>query len=223
MHPVKWAVAALVSAAVAALAFFSFGWLDLTVTGWFYDPARGFWLSDTWPAMAVYFGVRILMWIFGIALVGGLIWAHVSDGARAKKSRRPLWFLLLVLALGPGLITHTLFKDQWGRPRPEAIAPFGGQGHYVLPGVISDQCATNCSFTSGHAAAAFYLIAFGWVFPKQRRRWMWAGIIAGSVAGLVRIIQGGHFVTDIFFSYWVVWLTAASLARILKLKKPLPA
>lgn len=183
-------------------------WLDLTITGWFYDPARGFWLADSWPALAVYHGVRYGVWAFGLALVGGLIWAYISRSERAQQSRRSLWFLLLVLALGPGLITHEVLKNNWGRPRPDTIVEFGGHNHYVPPGVISDQCDTNCSFTSGHAAAAFYLIAFGWIFPKHRRRWMLAGIAAGTMVGLVRIIQGGHFVSDIFFSYWVVWLTA---------------
>lgn len=219
MHLVRWAAAVVGAAALGALAFFGFPWLDLTVTGWFYDPARGFWLSDSWPAMAVYFGVRMLMWVFGLALVGGLIWAYLSNSANAQRARRPLWFLLLVLALGPGLITHELFKNNWGRPRPEAIAEFGGQSHYVLPGVISDQCEKNCSFTSGHAAAGFFLITLAWVFPKQRRRWMWAGVVVGSISGLVRMVQGGHFISDIFFSYWVVWLTAATVAPLMKLEK----
>ncbi|MEK6805701.1 MAG: phosphatase PAP2 family protein [Pseudomonadota bacterium] len=211
----KWLAAAL-----CALALVCFPALDLSVSSWFYDPARGFWLADTWPALLIYHGVRYAMWAIGIGLVAALIWAHLSRDERARRAQRPLWFLILVLVLGPQLITHELLKNNWGRPRPEAIAEFGGAGHYVRPGVISDQCEKNCSFTSGHAAAAFYLIAFAWVFPKQRRRWMLVGIIAGSVSGLVRIAQGGHFISDIFFSFWVVWLTATAVAWALNPQPP---
>ncbi len=221
MHAMKWVAAVLGSAAIGALAFFGFPWLDLAVTGWFHDPVRGFWLADTWPMLAIYHGVRYAVLGFSIMLIGALAWAHISSDQRALNARRPLWFLLLVLVLGPWLITHHVFKDHWGRPRPEAIVEFGGSGHYVRPGVISNQCDTNCSFTSGHAAAAFYLIAFAWIFPRHRRRWMAVGIAAGSVSGLVRIVQGGHFVSDIFFSFWVVWLAATAAAWMLRLEKPI--
>ncbi len=220
MHAMKWVAAIAGAAAIGALAFFGFPWLDLTLSGWFYDPARGFWLGETWPAQLIYHGVRYALWGFSLVLIGGLMWAHASEKQAAQQ---PLWFLLIVLVLGPWLITHHVFKDHWGRPRPEAIAEFGGSAHYVRPGIISDQCDTNCSFTSGHAAAAFYLIAFAWVFPKQRRRWMLAGIVAGGITGLARIVQGGHFFSDIFFSFWVVWLTATTVAWLLKLENPPPA
>lgn len=218
----KWFIAVLGSAAAGVLAFLVFPWLDIAITGVFYDPQRGFWLADAWPTLLIYHGVRYCIWALSLALIGGLIWAYGSAATTARESRRPLMFLLLVLALGPGLIAHSVLKNNWGRPRPEAIAEFGGRSHYVLPGAFSDQCATNCSFVSGHAAAGFYLIAFGWVFPQQRRRWMLAGIIAGCVAGLARIVQGGHFFSDIFFSYWVVWLTASGVWWALA-RPPLPA
>ena len=44
-----------------------------------------------------------------------------------------------------------------------------------------------------------------------RRRWLKVGLLAGLAAGLIRIAQGGHFLSDVLFSGWVMWLCAALL------------
>ena len=124
--------------------------------------------------------------------------------ADARPRARCAALVLLVLAIGPGLIVHSLLKDHWGRPRPAQIVDFGGSGHYVPPGVISDQCARNCSFVSGHASAGFMIAAGALFWPHRRRRWLAAGLVAGSLIGAVRIVQGGHFLSDVIGAGLVV-------------------
>jgi lipid A 4'-phosphatase len=181
--------------------------LDLSISGWFYRADHGFWLRDTGPMVAVYRGTH---W-FSIAVIVGLLltlaYSALKTGSDAQALKRRLGWTLLALVIGPGLVVHTVFKDQWGRPRPSQIAEFGGTGHYVRPGVLSTQCRKNCSFVSGHAASGYFLIAGGLLWPARRKRWTIAGIVLGSAIGAVRIIQGGHFFSDVVGSLVVVWTT----------------
>jgi len=205
--PGKWRLA-LVFAALAALAFLPQPALDLAASGLFYRPDGGFWLRDTWPMREVYHGTH---W-FSIAIIVSLLLALAVTWLprafiKATPWRRRLAWTLFAIALGPGLLVHTVLKDHWGRPRPSQIIEFGGNGHYVRPGAISTQCSKNCSFVSGHAASGYGLIALGLLWPTMRRRWTVIGIIAGTAIGAVRIIQGGHFASDVIGSLIVVWAT----------------
>jgi lipid A 4'-phosphatase len=65
----------------------------------------------------------------------------------------------------------------------------------------------NCGFVSGHAAAGFSLMTWGiWSAWPRRKRWLVIGTAAGLFIGSVRIMQGGHFLSDVIFSGWAVWL-----------------
>ena len=75
------------------------------------------------------------------------------------------------------------------------------------PGIPGNQCARNCSFVSAHAAAGYVLMAGGLLWPARRRRWIWIGLVVGSVIGVVRIIQGGHFLSDVIGAAAVVAAT----------------
>ncbi|MDB5985078.1 MAG: hypothetical protein JWR16_131 [Nevskia sp.] len=185
--------------------------LDRLTSGLFWHADGGFFLRDRWPLQLVYHGTRWAMGTLELTLLLTLIAAHLLP--RLRKARAQLWFAVLALALGPGLITHTLLKDHWGRPRPSQIADFGGSDSYVPPWQPSAQCDHNCSFPSGHAVAGFYLITGAWLWPQRRRRWLLAGIAAGGVIGLVRIMQGGHFLSDVLAALAVVWLSNALLYR----------
>ena len=52
----------------------------------------------------------------------------------------------------------------------------------------------------------FGFIAFGmWACVKVRSRWMLTGLLMGSAIGGVRIVQGGHFLSDIVFAFLAMW------------------
>jgi len=80
----------------------------------------------------------------------------------------------------------------------------------------------NASFPAGHPTVAFYMSAPYFILRKKRERrqallWLWGGILYGVVMGVARIIQGGHFVTDVIWSAGFVYLTAMALASLLRL------
>lgn len=136
----------------------------------------------------------------------------MSAALTARRLRR-LVFVLLALLLGPGLIVNEGFKEHWGRARPRQIEAFGGRAQFTPPTVPAAQCGSNCSFVSGHAAIGFGLMAFGWV-STRRRLWLALGIGSGALIGLARIAAGGHFLSDVIFSGFVVWFSMRLAAHL---------
>ncbi|MCX8086663.1 MAG: phosphatase PAP2 family protein [Rhodocyclaceae bacterium] len=183
--------------------------LDIAVSSFFYRPGEGFFLRDSRWARFFYVVSPPFVWSW-VGIAAGL--ALLSLAPRFARLRRPALFVIATILLGPGLIV-SLFKDHWGRARPVEIVEFGGTARFTPAWVPSDQCRENCSFVGGHAAGAFSLMALAWAMPRQRRFWLLAGMFWGAHMGLVRIAQGGHFLSDIVFAGFIVYFTAALLAR----------
>lgn len=196
------------------LLFFLWPGLDLRISGWFYTPESGFFWGGTWWCRAVYRGVEIVTTLLVITLVGMLVLGRFVRSLRNRLPALKILYLLLVLALGPGLLVNAFFKEYWGRARPVTVEAFGGPATFTPPWVISDACQSNCSFVSGHAAMGFYL--FAPALLARRRRLMLAGAVtAGMLVGAVRVIQGGHFFSDVVFSGFVVYAAARVLCYLM--------
>jgi membrane-associated PAP2 superfamily phosphatase len=124
------------------------------------------------------------------------------------------------MALGPGLIINAIFKDNWGRPRPRSIQELGGTHTYHRiweKGVAGD----GRSFPSGHASMGFFLMTPFFVLRKNARRWANAfltfGIAYGVLIGLGRMIQGGHFASDVLWAWGFVYFCGLGLTYALRL------
>lgn len=193
----------------AALVFLAFPQIDLAASGLFYQPDQGFSLGRAGWAQFFYRWSPRLVYVWEVVLIVLLL---VSLRQRFRQLRQQVLFLLAVLIVGPGL-TVSVLKDHWGRARPSQIVEFGGDKRFTPAWVITDQCETNCSFVSGHASGAFSLMALAWVFPRQRRTWLLAGTLWGAHIGLVRMAQGGHFLSDVIFAGFIVYFSADLLAR----------
>jgi lipid A 4'-phosphatase len=121
-------------------------------------------------------------------------------------------FILAVITANH-VLGGLLLKDQWGRARPVQVTEFVGDKKFTPAWVIAGQCDKNCSFISGHASGAFALMALAWVFPRRRKLWLGVGLGWGAHIGLIRIMQGGHFFSDVVFAGLLVYITADLLAR----------
>lgn len=110
-----------------------------------------------------------------------------------------------------------MLKDNWGRARPSHTVEFGGKKTFTPALIISNQCDHNCSFVCGHAAMAFTPVALAFVLrPRRQRRWaLAAGLGFGGLVGVVRIIEGGHFLSDVLFAGLLVYGVSWGLAVIL--------
>ncbi len=113
--------------------------------------------------------------------------------------------ILLSLSIGPGLITNAIFKDNWGRPRPYQVIRDGAEFRPVYrPDFGASQ---NNSFPCGHATVGFFL-GIPLLVIGRRKCALITSFIGGAFVGLVRFLQGGHYLTDIIFSGIIVWMVA---------------
>lgn len=203
--------------ALALVAFFLlFPKVDIWASGLFYEPGAGFVHARGWFAEFVRKGLPVVL--FGALLFVVILWvAGRLMGQRFLGiDGRVTLFLASSLAIGPGLVVNTLLKENWGRARPSQIKEFGGDAVYTAPWEVTDQCVSNCSFTSGHGALGFWLVAFAFLAPRRwRGEAIAAALVAGSGVALVRIIQGGHFLSDTLWSGVIVVSITWALHRLI--------
>lgn len=105
---------------------------------------------------------------------------------------------LVSLALGPGLLVNVILKDHWGRPRPVQTEIFGGSFPFVPAGEISTFCSRNCSFVSGEASAAFWLICLVPMVPVPYRRAALVCVLGLAITtSALRLAFGAHYLSDV--------------------------
>lgn len=197
--------------------FLAYPQLDLIANGQFYDPLRGgFYLRDHPLSRFIYEGTKWLVKGAVVFFVIAGIWSWIARKSIAYITPLIASYLLLSLALGPGLMVNTVFKDHWGRARPSQVEEFGGTQHFTPPLIITDQCEKNCSFVSGHASVGFWFLAPALLLTGRKRRFaVTASVAAGLGIGLVRMIQGGHFLSDVLFSGLVVYIVTTLLHAVM--------
>lgn len=194
--------------------FIVFPRVDLAAAALFYDEQTRFYINE-WLSIHVIY--RFFAYI-QFPILFYLIWRIVAHHRNRRfQIKRKFVYLLCCLIIGPGLLVNIFLKDNsLGRPRPRQIENFGGQHEYAKPFEYSGACKKNCSFTSGHASIGFMLIALFWT--TRRREYFYAGIALGLLLGLMRVAQGGHFPSDVVFSFWVIYFSALGLSRLLSLR-----
>jgi membrane-associated PAP2 superfamily phosphatase len=197
--------------------------LDLTIAARCYVPGQG-WPGLTngfWQLIYTITPVPALL-LGGIALVV-LVLGFRFD--RLRRGRRQSLFLLLFLALGPGLLVNVLLKDHLTKPRPSELVEFGGQYHHSqFWQQNGSEPRRNNSFPSGHASIAFAVIG-PWFFLRQRHSRMAVSFLAGgigwgAVVGMARMLQGGHFFSDVVWAGGLVYLVGGMLALCFSFERP---
>ncbi len=198
---------------------------DLLVSARYFVQGQGFvhahdpvvqWLYVWTP----WLGRGLLVGMVIVAVFGRTLgtWAtrtgHATCGQFMAGSGRHTAILATCAALlGPGLIIEGVFKNTVGRPRPVQVDVFGGPATYQGPFAIGAKPGSHKSFCSSHAATGFALMGLGLgCAPLWRRRWFLIGTVAGAVVGMGRILQGGHYLSDIIFAFYVVWLSCEWVA-----------
>lgn len=143
-----------------------------------------------------------------------------------KRYRMQALYLVATLAIGAGFITHALLKDHWGRPRPRQVIEFGGTEEYrpFWKPNFSKQSKSMKSFPCGHCTMGFAFFSFYFLGKRLKKPWVsilgtFASLLLGIGLGAARILQGGHFFSDIFATALIMWLTALMFDKILFEKK----
>ena len=202
----------ILSAMTIAIIFITFPEIDLLSSAALYRNESGFFLKDNQTFIFVHRNIGKLVCLTAISSLFILVLGRTSS--RIAPLRQSAVFCLLVLALGPGLVVNVILKDHWGRARPKQTVEFGGKAQFSPAWVISDQCKKNCSFVCGDASIGFALASTSFI-SRRPRRWLVTGLIVGGALGLMRMAQGGHFLSDVIFSFYVVWFTAWSVNKII--------
>lgn len=188
---------------------------DIALSTSFYSPGAGFHWKSNALVQLLYRSEAFLAIAAVASLLTVLLLSFFPLARRSKRRRKAAVYLLLVLIIGPGLIVNFGFKNHWHRARPRQVDIFGGQLHFTPALLPSDQCERNCSFVSGHAALGFFFAAIGFPAVRRRNTWIATGVALGTTIGLARIVQGGHFLSDIVFAFCIVFMTAWILYKLM--------
>ena len=140
-----------------------------------------------------------------------------------KKYRRQSLFIVLMLALGPGLLVNVILKDHLGRPRPQELTEFGGNYQFVQPWQPGP-AGKNSSFPCGHASIAFFLMAPWFMYRRSNHSlalgFLLLGLSFGLLVGMTRIMQGGHFLSDVLWAGGLVYITGEVLSWLFHFSTP---
>jgi len=195
--------------ALSVLLFTLWPTLDLQFSLAFFDmPSATFTANNIPWVHAVYVATPWVGRAAFVLLCLGLLYLKIRPQAQRLGLQRRLLAWVLMAIVGLGVVVDWGLKNNVGRPRPEQLQLFGADKPFVPAFQWSTHCDVNCSFVSGHAASGFSLMAWGmWAGWQRRQKFLLMGMVAGAAIGAVRVAQGGHFVSDVVFSGWAVWLT----------------
>ncbi|MDP4584428.1 MAG: phosphatase PAP2 family protein [Verrucomicrobiales bacterium] len=151
---------------------------------------------------------------------------------RFRLWRKVFLFIVLTAVIGPGVITNGLLKEYWGRPRPREVIGLGGRSAFE-PVLTIDPSSAGLSFPCGHATMGFIFMGGYFILRRHRaglaRGFLLGGMTLGSLMGVARMVQGGHFFTDAVWAGLICYFVpmglyyAMGLDRSLLLEKVDPA
>jgi membrane-associated PAP2 superfamily phosphatase len=206
--------------AASVMGAIDFSGADLAVQALFYIPGAGWAHGGEEPWVFLYRYGNIPA--FALAAMALIAFVLSFFSKRFLCDRRAGIFMVVYFALGPGLIVNTIFKDHWGRPRPAEIVQFGGTETF-RPFWLPGNPGQGRSFPSGHAAVGFFIMAPFFILRRKAPGWakraLAAGIFYGALMGLGRMIQGGHFLTDVIWAGCLVYLTGLFLYYLFRLDR----
>jgi lipid A 4'-phosphatase len=215
-------IVALAIAAVVGLAFGLYPELDLRIARPFYEfvdaSHNAFALRISRPLMLA----RDLgLWVGTVLIlpaVAALVIKLILPKRKLLISGRAIVFLIATLALAPGLLVNVVLKDHWGRARPIDVTQFGGDQRFVAWWDPRGDCPNNCSFVSGDVSGAFWTLAPAALAPPPWRALSFGAALAlGTGMAAVRVMAGGHFLTDVVFSgvftFLIIWIVHGLIYR----------
>lgn len=200
----------LIALAVSTTLVFWFTDLDIRAAAWFYHPENS---ADHWPERHWWLWQLLFDYAFPFTVTAGSIacliylLGHFHD--RSRRFRRQALYVLLVIAIGPGLVVNLIFKDHWGRPRPMHIQQFGGEYQYVPPLQLGH--TPDKSFVCGHCSVGYGFFALYFLAQNHRLLYFGLTLFLAWTMGFTRMTSGGHFVSDILWSGYLVFLVAFAL------------
>jgi len=182
--------------------------LDLDLAALSFDTARHLFVVNAQPwVQHTRTAARILIALLAlpafVAIILKLIWPHRPMLIEARAAL----FLIVTLALGPGVLTNVVLKDHWGRPRPIDVQQFGGDYRFEPWWDPRGDCPNNCSFVAGEPSGAFWTLAPVALAPPPLQVVAYGAALTFGVAlGAFRMAAGAHFFSDVVFAGVLMYL-----------------
>jgi len=204
--------------ALAVLILFESSNLDRNISDWFFDPAvQSFSLHNDWfLEVVMHHWAKYLLVLVAFGALGIFLLSFIRAPLRAR--RRAALFVLLSMFLGPAAVAG--LKAVTNKHCPYDLAIYGGSEPYTRllerapPGGRAGEC-----FPGGHASGGFGLMAFYFVWLRQRPRLAHSALIGGFAYGFVlgfgRLMQGAHFLSHNLWAAIVCWYVALVLYRLI--------
>lgn len=217
-HPL---IAVSVAVVIVSLFFLAFPRVDLWASAFFFYGEAGFAAENVDFLREVRHLGPFLVRITAISCVAILLLKFLVPGRSPLLPLRMPLFLLSTLILGPGVLVNLILKDNWGRPRPRSVEEFNGDLPFQPVWKITDYCDKNCSFTSGEASAAMWLVALVFLVPATWRKAALAFVLPlGLILSVNRVAFGGHFLSDTLLSWGLTLLVILVAYRLLYVNTP---
>jgi len=174
--------------------------------------------GDSWSLGEIPFWKYLYQWgtipaavvVFTALILYCLSWSL----ERFRLWRKVFLFIVLTAVIGPGVITNGLLKEYWGRPRPREVIGLGGRNAFE-PVLTIDPSSAGLSFPCGHATMGFLFMGGYFILRRHRaglaRGFLLGGMTLGSLMGVARMVQGGHFFTDAVWAGLVCYFVPMGL------------
>lgn len=205
---------------LVATLFFRLTDADMEWAALFRSREHGWFLEHLWIVEFLhrYSSVPALLVSTAAACILG--YSFVTE--RLVKYRKIALLCVLLLGIGSGLIVNLIFKDHWGRPRPNQVEALGGDRRF-LPVWVKGDCKTCNSFPNGDASAGFFFLFPFFIFrrtaPRAATLLLLFGIGCGTLMGVARMARGAHFASDTIWSWGVMYITGLTLYYSLRMYK----
>lgn len=209
---VRWVI---FTGVAAATVFTAFPRLDLVVSALFFRADSGFVMKG--HPVGDFFDreVNQVARLFAFSLVPLYFAGLVRKRAIFGLDTRRFGVILAGMVLGTTLIVNEGLKEHWGRARPDEVVAFGGEARFTPAFVPADQCATNCSFVSGHAAFAFSFLALALGARRYRAWWVFAVMSYAVMVSAMRVMRGAHFLSDVVMAGVIIVLIVLIAERLI--------
>ena len=208
--------AGLAVTAIVAIVF-RFTTLDIDLQALAYEPGAGWPHAHRFPWKFLHDFGTLPGLMLALAAIIGITASFLSP--RFARWRFPAFYVFVLTALGPGLLTNIFGKILAGRPRPEEVAEFGGAMQFLHPFEFGTP-GRGFSFLCGHCSMGYLFVAFFFLARDPRLRWL--ALVGGSAFGLLlgiaRVAAGAHFPSDIVLAGTLTFTLAALLSPIARMQ-----
>jgi lipid A 4'-phosphatase len=191
--------------------------LDLAAIG--FDSSRHLFAANAQPwVQHTRAAARIIIALLALPAFLAIIVKLIRPHWHMLIEARAALFLIMTLALGPGLVTNLILKDHWARPRPIDVQQFGGEYRFKPWWDPRGDCPNNCSFIAGEPSGAFWTLVPAALAPPPLQAAAYGAALAFGIGlGALRIAAGAHFFSDVVFAgvlmYVLVWTAHGLIYR----------